>query len=63
MYKIITVYSQIEVKIYLKNHGEIAVIEQDVYKNVLQRAGWALPRPLFYWQLYFTIKKSLYLYT
>jgi hypothetical protein len=24
------------------------MIEQDAYKNVLQRAGWALPRPFLY---------------
>jgi hypothetical protein len=34
-------------QIYTKNGGETAVIEQDVHKNVLQRAGWALPGPFF----------------
>jgi hypothetical protein len=38
MYKTLIVYSQIYVKIYIKNRGETAVIE-DVYKNVLQRVG------------------------
>jgi hypothetical protein len=31
-----------------KNRGMTAMIELDVYKNVLQRAGWALPRPFLY---------------
>jgi hypothetical protein len=48
MYKTLIVYSQIYVKIYIKNRGETAVIEKDVYKNVLQTAGWALPRPFFF---------------
>jgi hypothetical protein len=30
-----------------KNHGATAMIEYDVYKTVLQRAGWALPRSSF----------------
>jgi hypothetical protein len=31
-----------------KNRGVAGLIEQDVYKNVLQRAEWALPRPFLY---------------
>jgi hypothetical protein len=27
------------------------------YKNVLQKAGWALPRPFLYLHFFFTIKK------
>jgi hypothetical protein len=57
MYKTLIVYSQIYVKIYIKNRGETAVIEYDIYKNVLQRAGWALPTPFFlYLQFFLTIK-------
>jgi hypothetical protein len=56
MYKILIVYSQIYVKIYIKNRGKTVVIEYNVYKNVLQRARWALHRPLLYLQLFFTIK-------
>jgi hypothetical protein len=39
MYKTLIVYSQIYVKICIMNSGETAVIEYDVYKNVLQKAG------------------------
>jgi hypothetical protein len=58
MYKILTVYSQISVKSYIKNRGETAVItiERDVYKDELQRAGWALPRPFLYTHLIFQKK-------
>lgn len=30
------------------NRRETAVTEQDVYKNVLRIAGWALPKPFLY---------------
>jgi hypothetical protein len=60
MYKTLIVYSQIYVKIYIKNCGETAEIELDVYKNVLQRAGWALPWPFFlYSQFFFIIKMTV----
>jgi hypothetical protein len=36
----------------------IAVIEQDFYRTVLQRAGWALPRPFSYLLFFSTIKKQ-----
>jgi hypothetical protein len=45
----------------MKNRGETAVI-YDVYKNVLQRAGWALPRPSLYLQLFFHNKKEFLLW-
>jgi hypothetical protein len=32
------------------------MIEYDVYKNVLQRTGWTLPRPFLY--IYFAKKKK-----
>jgi hypothetical protein len=48
MYNRLIVYSQIYVKIYIKNRGETAVIETYVYENVLQRAGWTLLRPFLY---------------
>jgi hypothetical protein len=58
MYTTLIVYSQIYVKIYIKNRGETAVIEKDVYKDVLQRAGWALPRTFFcIYNFFLTIKK------
>jgi hypothetical protein len=37
-----------------------AVIKEDVYENVLQRAGWAFLRPILYLQLFFTIKKEVH---
>jgi hypothetical protein len=51
------VYSQIYVKIYIKNRGETALIEKGVYKNVLQRAGWALPKPFFVFTIFSHNKK------
>jgi hypothetical protein len=33
--------------------------EKDVYETVLQRAGWALPRPFLYMHLFFKNKKVL----
>jgi hypothetical protein len=41
----------------LKNRGVAATIEYDVYKNVLQRAGWALPRPFFVYT--FILKRTV----
>jgi hypothetical protein len=40
-----------------KHREETVMIEQDVYKNVVQRAGWALPKPFLYLQLFFTMKR------
>jgi hypothetical protein len=40
-----------------KNRGVTSVIEQDVCKNVLQRRGWALPRPFLYIHDFFQNKK------
>jgi hypothetical protein len=37
----------------LRNHGATAVREKDVYKNVPQRAGLALPRPYLYLLFFF----------
>lgn len=56
MYKILIVYSQSYVnkyEVYYKIKG------QPPWKNktVLQRAGWALPRPFLYINLFFLIKK------
>jgi hypothetical protein len=48
MYKILIVYSQTQVKIYIC----IAVIEEDIYRTVLQRAGWAFPRSFLYLQFF-----------
>jgi hypothetical protein len=44
-----------------KNRGVTAMIEQVVYKIVLQRAGWALPRPFLYIHLFFQNKKEVIL--
>jgi hypothetical protein len=35
------------------------VKDEIVYKTVLQRAGWALPRPFLYIHLFFQNKKDL----
>jgi hypothetical protein len=52
MYRILIVYPQIYVKIHVKNRRASTVIEKEVYKTVLQRAGWALPRPFLYLQFF-----------
>jgi hypothetical protein len=44
----------------LKNRGVTSVIEYNVYKNVLQRAGWALIRPFLYTYVFFKIKNPGY---
>jgi hypothetical protein len=34
----------LELRDIFRNRGVTAMIEQNIYKNVLQRDGWALPR-------------------
>lgn len=41
-----------------KNHGTAATTKQNVYNNVLQKAGLALPRPSLYIHFFFEIKKT-----
>jgi hypothetical protein len=48
----------LELRDIFKNRTATAVIEQDVYKTVLQRAGWALPGPFSY--IYFLNKKIVF---
>jgi hypothetical protein len=44
------------INMYIKNHRVTVMIEYDVYMTVLQRVGWALPRPFLYIHLFFKIK-------
>jgi hypothetical protein len=57
MYKILIVLI-VSVRDIFKNRGATSVLEEDVYKTVLQRAGWALPMPFFYINLFFQNKKK-----
>jgi hypothetical protein len=38
----------VELRNIFRNRGATAMIEYDVYKNVLQRVGWELSRPFLY---------------
>jgi hypothetical protein len=43
----------LELRDILKNRGKLAVIEEDVYRTVLQKAGWTLPTLFLYIHLFF----------
>jgi hypothetical protein len=59
MYKILIVYLRVKLREMFKNRGVTAMIKQDVYKNVPQRAGWALSRSFLYGIYMIFLKKSV----
>jgi hypothetical protein len=58
LYKILFYVIIISLRDILKKRGRTAMIEC-VYKNVIQKAGWALPRPFLYIREIFQNKEKI----